>query len=194
MKLGRLPDALEVNGRQYKIRTDYRDILRVIQAFHDEQLRDREKAYIALATLYIDLPSIPMEDIAEAYEKAMEFIAVDNGRERDDRPKPQVIDWDKDELLIFPAINKVAGYEVRSAEHIHWWTFMGYFQSISGEDTYGYILSLRQKKAKHKKLADYEKEFWDANRDICDLHFQKRKKPEDELLAIFQDLVEEQQA
>ena len=78
------------------------------------------------------------------------------------------MDWEQDEAIMFPAINKVAGFETRSAEYIHWWTFMGYYMEIS-EGVFSNVLNLRMKKAKGKKLEKWEREFWNSNRDICTL-------------------------
>lgn len=164
--IGLLPTSLEVNGKEYEIRTDYRDILRIFSALNDEELSDRDKYYVLMATIYIDGASIPPEDSVAAYEAAISFMECFI---RDDTPSPRTINWEKDEQLLFPAINKVAGYEVRSVPYLHWWTFLGFFQGIDRDDTWGYVLMLRQKKARGKKLEKHEKEFWTANRAMCEI-------------------------
>ena len=78
------------------------------------------------------------------------------------------MDWEQDEAILFPAINKVAGFEVRTAKHLHWWTFMGYYMEIS-DGVFSSVLNLRMKKAKGKKLEKAEREYWSANKDICNL-------------------------
>ena len=60
----------------------------------------------------------------------------------------------------------MAGYEVRSAEYIHWWTFVGYYMEIS-EGVFADVISIRLKKAKGKKLEKWEQEFWNANKRVC---------------------------
>lgn len=186
--LGTLPKTLNVNGVSYKIRSDYRDILRVFSAFNDAELNDNEKAYVLMKQLYVDMEKIPRSDFRAAYEAAFAFIEC---HVREDRPSPKVINWEKDEQLIFPAINKVAGCEVRALEYLHWWTFLGYFQGIDREDTWGFILTIRQKKAKHKQLEKYEREFYNANRNLCDIEASRKDSAaaEDALTAIFNDLM-----
>lgn len=166
--LGSLPLALDVGGRSYPVRADFRSVLRIIAAFNDPELTDEEKVYVCLRQLYKGFSQIPPEHYAEAYKQAVWFINC--GQEPSERGSPRVVDWEKDEQLIFPAVNKVAGQEVRAAQFMHWWTFMGCFQSIDREDTYGYVLMLRQKKAKGKQLEKWEQEFWNNNRELCDLH------------------------
>lgn len=185
--LGMLPQTLNINGRAYKIRSDYRDILQIIAAFGDKELSDEEKAYVCLKRLFIAMESIPKSDYQAAYEAAVAFIECHIS---DHKPSPKVVNWEKDEQLIFPAINKVAGMEVRAVPYIHWWTFLGYFQSIDREDIWGFILTIRQKRAKGKKLEKYEKDFLNANRDICEVEFRDKKETaEDSLTKMFNELL-----
>lgn len=44
---------------------------------------------------------------------------------------------------------------------------MGYFQSVDKEDLLSMVLSIRQKKAKGKKLEKWEKEFYTNNKNLC---------------------------
>lgn len=185
--LGMLPQTLNINGRAYKIRSDYRDILQIIAAFGDKELSDEEKAYVCLKRLFVAMESIPKSDYQDAYEAAVTFIECHIS---DRKPSPKVVNWEKDEQLIFPAINKVAGMEVRAVPYTHWWTFLGYFQSIDREDIWGFILTIRQKRAKGKKLEKYEKDFLNANRDICEVEFREEKATtEDSLAKMFNELL-----
>lgn len=185
--LGVLPQTLNINGRAYKIRSDYRDILQIIAAFGDKELSDEEKAYVCLKRLFVAMESIPKSDYQDAYEAAITFIECHIS---DRKPSPKVVNWEKDEQLIFPAINKVAGMEVRAVPYMHWWTFLGYFQSIDREDIWGFILTIRQKRAKGKKLEKYEKDFLNANRDICEVEFREEKATtEDSLAKMFNELL-----
>jgi hypothetical protein len=91
------------------------------------------------------------------------------------------MDWEQDESILFPAINKIAGFETRSVEYLHWWTFMGYFMEISTDGVFGSVLRLRQKKKNRKTPLDKtEKEFWNANRELCEI---KPKLSEEEKAA-----------
>ena len=162
--IGQLPTSLDVNGRQYAIRTDFRDVLKILCAFSDPELEDGEKVYICLVILFEDFDSIPANDYEAAFKAALSFI--DNGAKAEEKKSPRVMDWEQDAPLLFPAINKVAGREVRSAEYIHWWTFIGYYMEIS-EGVFSSIISLRLKKARGKRLEKWEQEFWNANKAAC---------------------------
>ena len=160
-----LPVALEVGGEPWRINTDFRDVLRVLTAFEDPDLEDSEKAYICLQNLYPDLKDMPGTRYQAALDAAIDFI--DQGR-RDDAHGPRTMDWTQDAPLIFPAVNRVAGREVRAVAYLHWWTFLGYFMEIK-DSTYATVLGLRSKKARGKKLEKEEKEYWAHNRAICEI-------------------------
>lgn len=187
--LGQLPTTAEIAGKTYRIRTDFRVVLRIICAATDPELTDKDKVLVCLANLYPDFLNIPDEALAEAYEQAVKFIDAGGCREKTGQ---RLMDWEKDEPLIFPAINQAAGKEVREMKHLHWWTFLGYFQSIDHNSLFGTVLSIRQKKKKHKKLEQWEQDFYHSNRQMCDLtniETNSAHSPEDALKKIYEELL-----
>lgn len=166
--IGSLPTSLEVGGKQYAIRSDFRDVLNIFQAFNDPALADGEKAYVCLKCLYVDYYSIPYEQMQEALKKACWFC--DGGKEyKQKTDNIKSFDWDQDEKVLFPAINKIAGFEVRNCEYMHWWTFIGYFGEI-GEGLFSTVMHIRQKRLKGKKLDKWEEEFYRQNKDLINLY------------------------
>lgn len=154
MMLGMLPQSLTVDGEAYKIRTDFRAALLIFQAFADTELSDQAKAIVCLQTLYCD--KIP-DNAEEALKQAVWFL--DGGDTAKLKPlSSPVIDWEQDAPLYFPAVNSVAGFEVRGCPYLHWWTFLGYFREIR-ESLFSQVVNIRVKKAKGKKLEKYESEF-----------------------------------
>lgn len=186
--LGSLPEKLEVNGRFWEIDADYRNILTILEAFTDEELSDQEKVFICLSRLYNDFEQFEDADFQVAYLKACDFISY-GSKDDSGKKKPRLIDWAHDEMLIFPAVNKAAGFEVRAVDFMHWWTFIGCFQSIDSDSLLGTVLSIRQKHAKGKKLEKWEKEFEQNNYDLCSL--KPRKTVEEQMEDIFNDLLSE---
>lgn len=178
--IGLLPDTLNVGGVDYKICTDYKIALLIFEAFSDSDLSDAEKGVIMLDCLFENFEKIPSEYLEEAMRKASFFldgVQEDEGViSTDTRPnnEPVLISWKQDEKMIFAAVNKVAGCEVRALPELHWWTFLGYFSEI-GECLLNTVISIRRKKAKGKKLESWEKEFYKNNRDIIDIKKQYSK-------------------
>lgn len=187
--LGQLPTTLDICGKRYDIRSDYRNILRIITAYNDDGLTDGEKVYVCLKRLFVDFESIPNQQYEQAYLAATAFIECHT---REDAPAPKTVNWEKDEQLIFPAVNKVAGTEVRALPYLHWWTFLGYYQSIDHDGLFGFVLTIRQKKAKGKKLEKHEQEFYRSNTNLCRVEDKPApQKVEDSMKSMFDSLPEE---
>lgn len=179
--IGILPKSLEIDGIEYKIRSDFRVALLIFEAFNDSELNDMEKIQVCIECLYETIPS----DTENAYKKAIWFLdGGDIPKSRQNHKK--VFDWEQDESIIFSAINKSAGFETRSAEYIHWWTFLGYFREI-GEGLFSQVVNIRTKKAKGKKLEKWEREFYNEHRELIDIkqHYNSEEQAEiDRLKAI----------
>lgn len=177
-----LPTLLEVNGKSYAIRTDFRAVLDIISAFNDKLCDDSTtdaqcKAQICMQILYEDYESIPADDLQEAYKQAIWFIDCGNKYTEDKKEQIRLMDWEQDEQIIFPAINRVAGKEVRSLDYLHWWTFMGMYMEI-GECLFSSVIQIRQKKSKGKKLEKNEQEFYRENKNMVVL--KRNFTPEEE--------------
>ncbi len=166
----RLPTSLEVGGVDYPIRTDFRDVLYLLEIFGDPEYEPDEQGAICLRVMYPQWESIPAERQEEALARAVEFIDMGVGGEngRDRGRKPRTVDWEQDGPIIVPAVNKVLGQEVRAMEYLHWWTFLGAYMEI-GESLFTTVLGIRQKRARGKKLEKYEQEFCRDNRDLVTL-------------------------
>ena len=161
-----LPKSLMVNGKEFAIRWEYTAVLDIISAMNDPELEDNEKAYVCLFILYEDFDRLEKEDYEEAFKQAKWFM--DNGVENRKTANVKMVDFEQDANLLFPAVNRVAGREIRAEEDIHWWTFLGWFMEM-GECTYSTVLSIRNKKAKGKTLEKWEREFYIENKGLCDI-------------------------
>lgn len=167
--IGSLPLKLNVNGVDRAIRSDFRIALLIFQAFNDSELLGYEKNIIMIKCLYKDFVDIPQRDHGEAIKQAIWFL--DGGVIEESKgygKAKKLMDWEQDEQMIFSAVNKVAGYETRASEHIHWWTFIGYFNEI-GEGLFSLVMHIRHKLNKGEKLDKTEKEFYKENKSLVDL-------------------------
>ena len=158
--IGELPTALEIDGKDYEIRSDYRVALLIFQAYNDPNLTPAEKGLSCLDSLYKEIP----DNIEKALDKAAWFL--DGGSNVKLKQLPvKTIDWEQDEQFLFPEINKISGGEVRLLPYLHWWTFLGYFSTM-GEGLYAQILNIRQKRARGKKLEKWEIEFFNSHKEL----------------------------
>lgn len=187
--LGLLPKTLDVNGKQFHIDPDFRNVLRIISAFDDKELTDAEKALVCLRRLYTDFGSVSPDDYEAAYKAALVFISYTT---KSGKRSPEVVSWEHDEALIFPAINTVAGKEVRETEYLHWWTFLGYYTSIDPESLFSHVVSIRLKMARREKLDSSERKFYEANPELCKYGEAKDRKTDalEYLEALHRELME----
>lgn len=182
--IGVLTQYLTIGAEEYEIRSDYRDVLQVFEVFSDQDLEQWEKWIV---TIYLLLkPFSCADDVFEAIENGFDteeaakqimwFISA--GKETGDKKELPIYDWMQDEQMIFSAINEVAGKEVREVEYMHWWTLSGYFNEISDKSSIAFVMGIRHKMNKKKKLEKYEQEYVSNNKESVTL---KRRETKEEL-------------
>lgn len=165
-----LPTEITINGTIYPINQngDYGMVLDVIEVLNDKELSDQERALVSLCIFYnFNLPETEDELKTAVYEM-IKFI---NGGEDDthDQPgKKPLMNWNKDFRFLVAPINRVVGYDIRSAAYVHWWTVLSAYMEI-GECMFQNIVNIRSKKQRGKKLEKWEEEFYNENRDKIDL-------------------------
>lgn len=174
--IGHLPTSLEIDDKEYEINSDFRVVLLIFQAYNDPELSDFEKAMVCLQCLYKEVPP----NTEEALKKAMWFLDGGDMPKSKQAPK-KIMDWEQDQAIIFPAINKVAGYETRTPDkYLHWWSFLGMFGEI-GEGLYSQVMSIRSKMAKGKKLDKTDKEFYNEHKELIDIKVKPTAEEQAEL-------------
>lgn len=160
-----LPTKLNVDGKEYEIRSDFRAVLDIIAALNDPNLSDIEKTLVMLQILYVDYEDIV--NYEEATKQAVWFI--DCGEDRTaKKEKIRLMDWEQDFKIIVAPINRVLGYECRNKDYVHWWTFISAYYEI-GESTFSNVVNIRYKKKKRKKLEKWEQEFYRDNIELVEL-------------------------
>lgn len=161
-----LPTSVEVGGKEYTIRSDYRAILDICIALNDVDLSDQERAAVALDIFYPDFPDIPQADYQEAIDKCFWFIDKGSNDGDKDRKAPRLVDWEQDFQLIVSPVNRVIGQEIRAVKYMHWWTFLSAYMEIGGDCTFSQVVGIRDKLAKHKKLDKSEREWLRRNQNL----------------------------
>lgn len=163
-----IPTSVLVGEQSLPIRCqgDYRMVLDCFAALNDIELEKEERVYCALIIFYEDFNSL--EDLMhfpylnEAVKKMYWFFNCGDDKGVGANKHRKLIDWEGDSQLIASAVNKVANTEVRMAEYIHWWTFMGYYLAI-GESPLATIVGIRSKIMEGKKLEKHEIKFKNDN-------------------------------
>jgi hypothetical protein len=135
-----LPEAVEIDGIETPINSDFRSCLRVILAFEDNELTGLEKQMLLLANLYPERPG----NIEKAIEQAIKFL--NGGREDGDdgTHKPRVYSFSKDADLIFAAFYQTHGIDHQTTE-LHWWKFQALFMDLGADTAFCQLVNLRKR-------------------------------------------------
>ena len=180
-----LPLTVQNGSVLLKIRDkcDYRIVLKCIKALKDNDLTDEQKGKCALIIFYENYNEIV--DVQSAVDEMLRIIGYDEEPNQQESNKPALMDWEHDFKQIAPPISRILGYSVRNPEqYTHWYDFIGAYMEI-GECTWATIISIRDKKQKHKKLEKWEEEFCREHPDLVNLPV-KFTKEEEEFLSLFE--------
>ncbi len=170
--IGDLPTSINVAGIDYDIRCGFKDCLNIMAAFEDDELTNEEKLMVMLEVLYIE-PDFNDDTIEEAIDKAVLFLLA--GRQPQKSDEKPLSRLEKDEQLIFAAVNEVAHTDIRMDPNIHYWTYLSYVQAINSKSLFSSVVHIRDKLNKGQKLDKEEKKFYKDNKEMIDL-----RKPTEE--------------
>lgn len=173
-KLGTLPKRLQINGTWYEIRADFRDCLRIQDAFADERLRHEEALECMRRILYPAWREMPPEHVEEAVRAGLEFLNAN--RTPQEGKKAPLYSWEQDEQMIMASLAKVAGQDVRGMLYLHWWTFLGLFGEIT-DGLFSQVTEIRRKLRDGEKLEKHENKFYRENKKMVDI---RRRRSEAE--------------
>lgn len=190
-----IPTNIRIGEKYYSIRDkgDYRTIIDCFDALSDMELSENYRIFTALVIFYEDLndiediPTVFKGNLETAVKEMFDFFncGVSHNKKDENVPNYKLFDWKTDEQLICAAINMALGKEIRLEPYIHWWSFMGYFNNIPKDSTFAFILSIRHKICRGKKLEKYEKEFKRDNPQYF-----RRNNGEDEQMDIIRQMWE----
>ena len=167
--IDKFPTKALIDGKVYELNTDFRNCLKIILAFEDDELLDFEKAEIMLKNLY-------GENIAKNTDKAIRktIYFLDCGEEDEEKKvgtsnSTRLYSFTKDAKYIYSAIKQTHGIDLESIEYLHWWKFVYLFLDLNPECFFCKIIDLRNKKKKGK-LSKEERRLYIQLYDILELN------------------------
>lgn len=175
--LNKFPTKIRIDNTNYEINSDYRNCLKIILAFEDDELTIEEQYFIMLNLLYKEMP----ENIELAIEKAILFLNC--GEEYEVSDSKRTYSFNKDSKYIYSAMNQTHNIDLESIEYLHWWKFVFLFMDVDKDCTFSYITSLRYKK-NNGKLDNYDKKIWVEMGEIVDLDYSSEDEEESEFMKL----------
>ena len=162
-----LPTAVQIDGQEYELNTDYRVGLQIMTAFEDPDLTGFEKQAVMLQLLY---PVVP-PDARRAVVLAVKFLNCGQesktGSEGEEPDATRYYSWSQDARYIMSAIEQTYHVDL-SAANLHWWRFSYMFLDLHEDCFFSRLIYLRKQKAKGK-LTKEEKEWYYSMREVVAL-------------------------
>lgn len=169
-----LPDAWEVNGKLYNIKTDFRQVLKFFRVFKKKGLTEKEKAIEILNLFFYEVPNC---------ENVWDFLGYwINGGEskKDEGNESKVFDFNLDSGRIFSGF--IQAYKIDlTKEKMHWFVFLELMQNISDDTRLMQVIDIRSRKPGKGDSKEYIKELRkmqnkyriedDENNDKCLTNF-----------------------
>lgn len=188
----RLPTSVEIAGKSYAIKTDFRDILR-----YDELIRSQIDGNIVLKAVSMFLgddilqkPDINPEEVVDAIGW---FVQRGDSGQKNALPRATLglnkatpMDFETDAALIYTAFLQTYKIDLYDIPYLHWWKFNWMLEDISSECRLSKVIEYRTIDVKNKNLSKEQKKVYSALQRYFKV--QEKRTQEDE--AIVQALLE----
>lgn len=180
--IDKFPTKIKVGNEIIDINSDFRNCLKIILAFEDDELLIEEKYNIMLLRLYKKIP-VNLED---AINQAIKFL--DCGKKTNEaNNEKRVYSFKKDASFIFSSMSSTHNIDLNEIPYLHWWKFVYLFLDIKKDCTFSNILYYRQK-ANSGKLDKNEREVYRRSYKILSLNSEEAddtSEEEDEFMKKF---------
>lgn len=128
----RLPDRVTVGRRRYKLRLDFRNVLRMIDTLTRDDLLPEARDYLALRCV-----TKPKGDIQALMAAVLELLFPARGESTE-----KIMDYAQDADLIRAAFLQCYGINLYR-DKLHWFEFSALLASMPEGSRYSEILSIR---------------------------------------------------
>lgn len=135
-----LPSTICVNGRDFLLKTDYRNWLQL-----DRNLQGNDSPTFQDIICVLDEKCvIPYNDeLEDLFYAIRDFLVNKNTCPKDSGGGESVIDFEIDGEYIYAAFLQQYGIDLVDIEYLHWHKFLALFRSLSDNTMLGKIMSYR---------------------------------------------------
>lgn len=177
----KFPTKIKVNNKILNINSDFRNCIKIIEAFEDEDLLDEEKYLILIKRLYID--EVEDEDLQEAIIKGIKFLDLGEENKNNEENVKRLYSFTKDDNYIYTGIRQSHNIDLNSIEYLHWWNFVYLFLDIGQDCMFNQLVYYRKRK-NEGKLTKEERKVYISMRKILDLNYEEDDDEDDEFMQM----------
>lgn len=175
----KFPTKIKVNDKILRINSDFRNCIKIIQAFEDEELFDEEKYLILIKRLYVD--EVEEKDYEEAIIKGIKFLDLGEENKEGNNNNKRLYSFIKDDNYIYTGIRQSHNIDLNSIDYLHWWNFVYLFLDIGQDCMFNQLIYYRQRKNEGKLTKD-ERKVYLSMRKILDLDYVEEDDEDDEFM------------
>ena len=132
------PEYANINGKRYKLNSDFRVGLRCFEVIEDRAICDEERA---LAIIYLLFGFIPEENLEVYLEKATIFLQCGKTREEQEQQKKDM-DFVFDRTYINASFMSDYKLDLNTIK-MHWWQFCELIQGLTEQCVLSRVREIR---------------------------------------------------
>lgn len=175
MMLAPLPKVVFIDGKKYKINSNFRSSIKFELLMQDENLDKKEKLIRALKLYYPIIPNninMAIDKIIWFYEAGKENEKVEGKSKLNNE---QIYSFEYDDDYIYSAFLNQYNIDLNSIKYLHWWKFKALFKSLNESNE---IVKIMQYRAIDiNKIKDNEqKEFYRKMKKVYGIPLSKNEQ------------------
>lgn len=184
MLIDMLPRKVELNGKMYDIRTNFRTSILFEQLMQDDNIDDFERGMKAIKLYFYK--HIKEEDLEEAINKIYWFYSggkddlEESITKNTNSNNERLYDYNFDDEYIYAAFLDQYNIDLQNIKYLHWWKFKSMFKSLNENHKISEIMKYRGINLKDIKDEE-EKKFYKKMKEVYKLpedHKQLKEKKE----------------
>ena len=146
------PEYVEVNGKKYKINTDFRVAIDCEEIARDETIDDEERVFAIIYKLYGKQALKDLDNHNKLLELAKIYLGC--GKEYQETNEKPDMDFKQDYGLIWASfISDYNGMDI-DKENLHWWKFNEMVNGLSCSELGNCCLLNKVRNIRNKKLSE----------------------------------------
>ena len=121
----RFPDYTIINGQKYRVVTDFREYIKLLELLRDETVDEIEKYYLVMEW-FLDIPEGSFEQCLNGLASFMTMNVDQKETEdykEDGEKESKVLSYTQDAPYILSGFLECYGIDLETIEYMHWWKF-----------------------------------------------------------------------
>lgn len=177
--MNKYPKFAEIDGKRYKINTDYRIALKCNDIVKDEKISNEERTLAIIYLIFGDEGLKNCKDWEKLLKIAVKFLSCNNGNENNDNENEEVsMDYQQDWKYIRTSFFSEYNIDLDNTE-MHWWQFYELLCGLSDKCIFSRVMFIRDFDISQIRDST-EKEKWIKQKEVVALKRQETKKTAEE--------------